>query len=243
MKKDIAQRKRQACRATFEGILGEEQLLQAVKMLETEHLGNDMTNLIGYINRVGEKFGIDATARKTLYPKYYSYLNTPGIELPEDPLADLQQQPPRNSAAQLQPSIPTSNAFISAPASPITTTEQTIEDESPEMRVFAYFIERLLIHFPLDQSDLLDEAALLAGKEKSFSELDKEEIIDWLKDPAQYQWNFTLAETTMSTVIHLFYVILCDVLGPVEADRLYHQVLYDSKQLPAAKLFAPTRFL
>lgn len=237
MKKDKAQLKRQACRATFEDILGSEQLLQAVNMLETDHLGNDMASLIGYVNRVGEKFGIDATTRKTLYPKYYTYLNTPDIELPEDPWILLQQQTPYNGKLYRQPASPAGNAYISAPA------ERTVEDENPEMRVFTYFIGRLLTHFPQDRNDLLGEARLFANKEKSFSELDKEEIIAWLEDADHYQWNFVLAEATMSALIHLFYVILCDRLGPVEADRLFHRVLDDCKQLPEAKLFAPTRFL
>lgn len=238
MSKNAAKLKRQAAWATFETILSEDQLMQMIKMVDTQHVGNDMASLISFINRVGDTFSIDPKIRKTLYPKYFEYLNTPGIELPEDPLTT-HQVGSVNDPLQALKKEAKNDPDVHGQAA----NKSQFGDDNPEMAVFTYFIERLLHHYPLERKDLLEETVYLSKKEKNLSDLEKEEISYWLANPEQYQWSFMLEEKAMSTLIHLVYVILCDVLGPVDADKLYHQVLEDCKVLPASKKFSPTRFL
>ncbi|MGR9117434.1 MAG: hypothetical protein ACU85E_16925 [Gammaproteobacteria bacterium] len=238
MTQNSAQLNRQATWATFESILNEEQLIQAVRMLDSHQVDGDIYSMIAFIKRVGEKFAIDIKTLKTLYPKYYAYINTPGIELPEDPLLRKLQQ---SGTAAGNNAVAEIKEAKDKPPSNVKRTDD--EDNNPELCVFCSFIESLLSHFPDDQADLLEQALSLVCKDKSFSGVEQEEIKAWLKEPDQYQWNFVLAETAMSRLVHHFYVVLCDLLGPIDADKLFHQVLDDCKRLPAAKKFSPTRFL
>ena len=73
--KSMSQIKKQAARLTFGHLLNEDQLVQAVDMVDTDYKDETTSSLIDYIILIANKFGIDKTTRKTLYPKFFLYLN------------------------------------------------------------------------------------------------------------------------------------------------------------------------
>lgn len=124
-----------------------------------------------------------------------------------------------------------------------TEKKENNKNLDPEILVFTHFMESLLARFPLEQTELLAEIATLAKKEKSFSKLDKSQIDKWSKAPVSFRWILISSGETINTLVHLSYTTLCDFLGPVEADYLFHQILHDCKKIPAAKEFNPENLL
>lgn len=135
---------------------------------------------------------------------------------------------------------------LPTPLSPTHASAKKKENNKnvdPEMLVFTHFMDRLLVRFPLEKTELLSEIATLAKKEKSFSKLDKSQINKWSKAPVSFRWILISSGKTINILVHLSYTTLCDFLGPVEADYLFHQILNDCKEIPAAKEFNPESLL
>ena len=79
--------RRQAAWATFETHLKPEQRIEALWMLEKSYQKGDMNTLIGYVTKVGERYGFSDDKCKKLYYEYFKLVKSKDDEsLPEDPL-------------------------------------------------------------------------------------------------------------------------------------------------------------
>lgn len=233
--------KRQAVWVTFSDLLEKEQLIQVIEELDMEYFHDDMSSLINYVNDVGKKNGIERALLMVKYAVLHSYLNTGSVTEIEDPLIYVQSKVAPADINALSDHVPEPVFGESGMNSP--DGEIKIGENQPRMTVFSYFLKRLLLHFSLDEEELLEEIMGLVKKERGISKPMKIDMIGWLQDPSGFQWGEIPSEEEMSLLIHLFYIMCCDFLGPVKADALFHQVLDDSQQLPAAKAFNPKAFL
>jgi len=79
--------RRQAAWATFERHLKPEQRIEALWMLEKSYQKGDMNTLIGYVTKVGERYGFSDDMCKKLYYEYFKLVKSKDdAALPDDPL-------------------------------------------------------------------------------------------------------------------------------------------------------------
>ena len=313
------QLKRQAVWATFTDVLDDDHLMQVIHAIDVDYSDESMAGLIRYVKLIVERHGLAQKSVKSLYTALYTYLNTPNIALPEDPL---QEKPKARTFSEplktdfldvedneiiedgsilgdveLVVDIAISedidnkgiddseldesdllieispyddmeieiiddeverldDEMLEASGLPIGISssnnraveiveddEESDNEEGPMLIVFSYFVERILFHFSMDDAEFLEALILLVKTENAFSDADKVQIADWSQMPDFFQWELATSQQAMIGLIRLFYTVLCDFLGPVDADELFHTAINDCEQLPESKSFNPKRFL
>jgi len=68
-------------------------------------------------------------------------------------------------------------------------------------------------------------------------------VMKWLNNPSSFGWSKNLSQQTLARLVHLVYMSLCEVLGPIAADDCFHKALIKVEQIPEAKIFSPSQFL
>ncbi len=234
---------RKAAWQTLSPWLSEKDRDEAIRVLQSQYLRTDTTTQISFISTVSERFNIPESSRKQLYYDYYNHLNNPG-ELPEeDPLVRL-QIPSTPAPVLVVPSPPASVTKNSETPSKKATTKpkpQPVKIE-PRIVVFSYLMQRLLHHYPGDTLPLFNEVIQKAPSQGlTISAL--RQLSSWMDSPQKYLWKESLDDASLSIIVHLFYIALCNQLGPTETDRLVHRMIADTDDLPEAREFSPRQLL
>lgn len=110
---DARTRRRCAALAVFEPLLGESELMEALWLCEDRMGGESVTDILRYVDLVGEQHGIDTAVRKRLYGALHTALRRSADDLPLDPWPVMaarraqqqQQQQPAGGAVPVMPAF------------------------------------------------------------------------------------------------------------------------------------------
>lgn len=222
MTMDMRKQRRQAAWVCFESHLSEEQRLQAIQILEGGFQLDGTINLMAYVAKICMEFGIDLPTHKLLYSKFRQLMS----EKPElstiDPLSLVLENSPE--------------------LEDIPTAQMSLADIPAYNLVFASFMRPVLEHTPnsIELFSMLTE--LVADKKLKSQDL-AGYIAQWLVNPSNFAWSDTLDQATLTRLVHLVYMALCELLGPVAADDCFHTALAICQRRPEARIFPPSQFL
>ncbi|MDD5273982.1 MAG: hypothetical protein PHU14_14855 [Methylovulum sp.] len=251
----MKKRRRQVAWVCFEPHLPEAQRLEAIQILEQSFQQDSISNLIAYVTRICSDFGIDAGIRKPLYGQFHEMMGHES-DLQIDPLSLLHEKaPPIAPETEALVSVPEAITQIEADVAKVEITPNTsppsivailpptpTNDVPLHAKMFAHFIEQLLNYLP-NKSDFFEALGELSIN-KNFSNKKIElQINAWLSDADSFIWSENLPEKNLAEIVHLIYHAFCDILGPVNADDIFHKAIANCEQLPEARQFSPTRFL
>jgi hypothetical protein len=92
MNDDIRQRRRQAAWLCFEQYLPEEQLLEAIEILEQQFQLDGVGVLISYVSKICSQFNLGKEVGKALCIKFFEAMARQDIKLPTDPLLLIEEK-------------------------------------------------------------------------------------------------------------------------------------------------------
>ena len=228
--------RRRAAFITLAEVLEGDQLMRAMWMLEERDQSADKMTFIGFFGVTAELLGIKSNLITTLYSKLNQNLDLPDHQLHDDPMPQmLEYRGISNAGQQAQPE--------KAQATKNVTGKKK---GSLEMTVFVALISRLTISAGYPQAEsyqafneaVKEEIATIYIEDSS-----RKQIIDWVDVLNLTAFKSNFAPEELSPIVHCMYIALCEVLGPVEADKILNQAIHYTSQLPLAKKFSPKNFL
>jgi hypothetical protein len=219
---DIEKRRRQVAWLCFKPYLSEEQLVQAIQILDHSFQLEGTINLIGYVAKVCMQFGIDLPTHKILYGKFYQLMSETTDLLTSD-------------------SLPSAFENLSA-LEDIPAEEALLADIPVYNVVFVCFMRPVLEHTPNNIALFVILTELVADKKLKSQDL-VGYIEQWTDNPNSFAWSESVNQQTLTRLVHLVYMALCELFGPVAADDCFHKALTICERRPEARLFPPSQFL
>jgi hypothetical protein len=248
-------RRRAAC-AALTPVLGEDALIAALQLQQQTLSSDGITAIIGFIDGIAERNGLDAATRKRLYRVYHEALHRPEAELPLDPWPAMQAAAPAPVlpvTAAASPALTGSPGVPSPPEAPSPPPPPTVADapfEDPaipaEQRVFAVLMRALLEGMRQSHAGLLDEL-----RQSSLGQLPRLRSSPQVREQVRAAWNegefahwlIAAGEGTLAELVNQVYVALCETLGPIDADRLLTEAVREAQRSSAARSFSPRRLV
>ncbi len=145
-------------------------------------------------------------------------------------------------AAQMQAPMP-----APMPAAPEPVAAPALPDAPPAVLVFDALIAAALSEVrqrhAAELNDLRDSA--VAGLDGSRLGATPRNLVRaaWQRHAEAGAWRLPLNTTELGELVHLFYVALCEALGPVDADQVLTRAVREAEQIPAAQRHSPRQFL
>lgn len=232
---DPNKQRRFAAWKCFQPYLTESQLLEAIAVLDLEYQTDSPISLITYVKKIAVKFGIDEAARKTLHVQFHQWLQSPATEV-IDPVASISQPTTTRHTDSAASMI---GANTPDKTQPELSTPKSVE-LPPYAILFAVLTQQVLELCPKDE--LFAVLSDLANNATQKFPLELQLFDQWRAEPSSFNWSVELDETALIGLVHIIYTAVCEVLGPIEADRCFHKAMATCEKHPQAKLFPPARF-
>jgi hypothetical protein len=108
--------------------------------------------------------------------------------------------------------------------------------------IFIHLVKNIVANLqePANFFALLEEELADA---KSLPKSLTEALKIWSGKPDDFAWTEDLDEKTLAGVVHLLYMGLCELSGPVSADESFHKAIASCAQRPESRRFSAARFL
>jgi hypothetical protein len=149
-------------------------------------------------------------------------------------------------AAQMAPPMAVPAPMV-PPAPPEPPAAPALPDAPPAVLVFEALIAAALTdvrqRHPGELHDLRDSA--VAGLDGSRLAAQARGLVRaaWQRHAEPGAWRLQLGTQELGELVHLFYVALCEALGPVDADQVLTRAVREAEQIPAAQRHSPRQFL
>ncbi|MGR8934392.1 MAG: hypothetical protein ACU837_08395 [Gammaproteobacteria bacterium] len=238
---DRAVQRRCAAYAALESVLPQSELLESLWMLHENYHSEEMSGIMAFINAVAQRFSLSADIRKRLYQDYFGFLRASPAKLPGDPWPMMQayrnqdatpQRVARSALAPPQPQPQTAKA--APPAEPLAA----------ELCVFGALLANacaMMQQFHSAQAEELSETFFVLLQDEKAPQSLQDELQTWWPGGGQKTWRMDLPVKQLAQIVHLYYLALCQAIGPVAADRLLTRAAAKTAELPEAGVFSPQR--
>jgi hypothetical protein len=234
MNDDIRQRRRQAAWFCFEPHLSEEELLEAIELLEQRFQLDGVGALISYVTLVCTQFNIHKDIGKSLCVKFFEVMAHKNIELPNDPLLLIEE---KRLNLMRQQELQAANAKAKEEAVP------PVEEVAAHSMVFMCMLKQIIKEVFADELALIKLLKLCCEQDKKINKELKVAIESWGQNPQNLRWVLPFSEQRLAEFTHLLYVCVCEAAGPVQADQVFHKAIAVCEQRPEARKFSPSRLL
>lgn len=244
-------RRRAAC-AALAPVLGEAALPEALQLLPAGSREDGIASVIAFIDAVAARHLLDAPTRKRLYLAYHEALQRPESALPPAPepatpaaLPVLRAPTPPTAVAAAMPAAPLS---LPPPVSPQPSRppEPPAPDIPAEQQVFAALMRSALQALRQTRPGALDEVreSLTASLPRlRGSPRLREQLRSAWSQVELGDWRLDASAAHLAEAVDLFYIALCEALGPVEADRVLTEAVREADRIEAARRFSPRRLV
>ena len=226
--------RRQAAWLCFTPYLNDAQRLEAIRILEQSYQVDGVIKQIHYISAVCKRYGIDDNTRKTLNLEFHQLLTEPLDSVP-DPLSMLPD-------GTVMPATVIDSTDNDVKAKPAPTAAKSRRPPLPaRILVFSQLVFQ--VQDACSFKDLFTTLRYLVNEGPNPC-LNLVGCIErWSEKPGNFSWALKLEERELKQFVHLLYTAVCDVLGPVEADRCFHKALAACEKRAEAKEYPPANFL
>lgn len=237
MMKDHNKQARLAARKCFKPYLSEEQLSQAIRILDQGYQFDSAISLIAYVKKIATEFGINEATRKTLHIQFHQWLLSP---LEDESIDILQLQKDQASFSATAPAMVREEAASTPIIADYPQQKPPKVELPPHVVVFTVLVQQIgescsLLELLKIVNDIIDS-------KNPRSKLLIQAIKQWQPQTDNFDWAVNLDESILIGLVHTLYTAVCELLGPVEADQQFHDALTVCEKHPEAKLFSPSRF-
>jgi hypothetical protein len=231
--------RRRAAFMTLSEVFKDEQLMDAMWMIEEkDHSANKYT-FIGFVGITTELLGINSHIVTSLYRKLNRNLDLKDQELADDPMPqmldyqDMNQTDKTVEKKSVTPKRLTTN-------SPIETKG------TPAMTVFVALISNIASkaefpqneNYPLFNLTLKDEIV-----SATVDTVSRDQLVSWADTLNLNDFKKNIQVEELSTLVHCLYIALCKAFGIDKANKIMRDAIKLTSKIEAAKSFPPKNFL
>jgi hypothetical protein len=242
-------RRRAAC-AVLAPLLDEDALMVALQ-LQHDHLrGDGVADLIAYIDNVANRNQFDQATRKRLYQTFFEALRQPESSLPLDPWPAMQVSaapmrlvapgpiaPGATSPEQRPPTPEVQTPAVVAVATTSPATGSPEPSPPPAQQVFAALMRAALADVRQLHGSAVDDvcsgALAMLPRQRLAATLRQQLLAAWQQAESS-PWRVDATESGLSEAVNLFYVALCESLGPVDADHVLTRAVRTAELAPGS---------
>lgn len=215
--------------------LDEQQVATALAIWASKYNGSQVSALVHFMNELGNQTGLNSDDRLALRRALYHLLNDA-------------KRPARSQGAGLENRSSVKEQVSSIPEAETTISTRVLEERSPrspDVIVFAHVGERMIegaqrygyqefTDFTLAVKDNLQTTGLPATV--------CENISDWCSHKAELIHGI-MPNDQLRHVVNVFYISLCEAVGPSIADAILAGAIQAVEKIPEARLFHPRQLL
>jgi hypothetical protein len=252
---DMQATRRRAAVAVFSELLDEPRLIEALWLQHETMRGENVSDIIAFVDAVAQRNLLDASSVKRLYNGFYKALRENPDQLPLDPWPAMQAAratarpappPPPVAApapAAVAPMInPVATALAAAQAS--APVEALVPEEPPVL--FGAFMRAVVAEVFQFHREALDEV-----RKDALQRLDGAVVAPALRQQfrsgwgraLQHDWQLPGSHGDLAELTRVMYQALTDAFGRTGADQILKRGLEAAEAVPEAQVFAPRRLL
>lgn len=233
--------RRRVAYLTLQGIMNDEQIMQALWMLEKRDQSADKLSFIGFVGVTAELMGINSSVVSSLYPKLNNNLSLPENELPADPMPQMLKF--KGISGVQDPTKPVEEKKQQTDS---MDRVQKKKNGNPEMVVFVAMISGLTSELGYRDSQSYSSFKEALAEQLHLCDLNNEhraQLVQWSEtlDLKAFKANFALNQ--VSKLFHCVYIATCEAEGPVSADNALNKAIQYASSLKVAKEFSPRNLL
>lgn len=256
---DAQSQRRRAAVSVLEPLLDEAALIEALWLQHETMRGDNVSDIIGFIDKIARRHLFDAASSKRLYNEFYKALREREDRLPLDPWPAMQAaraaaRPPAPAPAPAEPPAPVPAAPPAAPvinpvaaalaAAQATAPAPQIPEEPPVLfgalmrsvvaEVYQFHREALE-EVRKDSMQRLDDALAAPALRQQFRN-------GWSR-ALQHDWQLPGTHGDLAELVRVVHLALTDAFGRAGADQILRRGLEAAEALPEARQFSPRRLL
>lgn len=272
MSNDSRAHRRRALVAAVGNLLDATQLELALNDVDTNMRGDNVSDVIACIDGIAGRGLLDSGLTKRLYGEFFKALQQPDSSLPADPWANRGRAPavvnaaPRAPAPPVRPAAPAAQTAPPAappptPSVPSAPKAATVAPAAasakvaalaavtltPEQAVFAALQQeirqQILQNHVADLPEMDREIPRQLKRERIEPLLGEKFLGAWHNSQLPNAWKLEIGSDDFVMLLHIVYLALCEVLGPVAADSVLAQAVQAAERLPEAAKHSPKLFL
>jgi hypothetical protein len=267
MARDGAAQRRRATASVLAGLLDETRLLQELWVQHDSMRADSVTEIIGYVDALAQRQGLDAATAKRLYTEFFKALKRPEAELPPDPWPSMLAIRPsaavmpaaaaavplvvpvmqRVAAPAVTPVVAASAASVASPPAAAPPVPAAEPDHAAEAAaVFAALMRSMVNEIGRHHAEALDEirrdALNLVAKSTAPAPLRSEFSSAWQR-ARKSDWRLKGNGPELSELTRVVYRALEMAFGKVGAEHILSRGLQAADAVPEAAEFSPKRLL
>jgi len=256
---DMQATRRRATVAVFSALLDEAALTEALWLQQESMRGENVSDIIAFVDAVAQRNLLDAASVKRLYNGFYKALRENPDRLPPDPWPAMQarraaalppppppQSPPPPTPPQpvAAPVIPVINPVAAALAAAQAAAPVPVPNEPPV--VFGALMRAIVTEVFQHHREALDEV-----RKDALQRLDDSMAVPALRQQfrsgwsqaLQHDWQLPGTSADLAELTRVVHLALGDAFGRAGADHVLLRGLEAAEAVPEAKVFPPRRLL
>lgn len=254
---DMQATRRRAAVAVFSELLDEARLTEALWLQHETMRGENVSDIIAFVDAVAQRNLLDASSVKRLYNSFYKTLRENPDQLPLDPWPAMQA-----ARAATRPAAPPSPPVAAVPTpatvapmiNPVATAlaaaqaaapVEVLVPEEPSV-LFGVFMRAVVAEVFQFHREALDEL-----RKDALQRLDSAVVAPALRQQfrsgwgraLQHDWQLPGSHGDLAELTRVTYQALTDAFGRAGADQILRRGLEAAEAVPEARVFAPRRLL
>ena len=257
---DMQATRRRAAVAVFSGLLDEPALTEALWLQHETMRGENVSDIIGFVDAVAQRHLLDAATVKRLYNTFYKALRDNPDQLPLDPWPAMQAaraaaRPPVSApipaavpVAPVSAAAPVINpvavALAAAQAASTTPADPQVPDEPPVL--FGALMRAIVAEVFQFHREALDEVrkdALQRLGDAVVAPALRQQFRNGWSRALQHDWQLPGSHADLAELTRVMYLALNDAFGRAGAEQVLLRGLEAAEAVPEARVFAPRRLL
>jgi hypothetical protein len=245
---------RRAAYAALQPVLGDDESVQALAWLHERLRSDSVADVIAFVDAVATRHRLDDATRRRLYASLHAALRVARADLPPDPWPAMQAARGRpgstapwqveGQGARPWTGVRWPNANARAHLRPDSTPAPAlVETDSAAQAVFGALMAALLGALATPTLAPVRNAGLAHFEHAHVSPVTRETACAAWHQAGPDAWCIPGSLDELGELVHQFYLALCEVVGPDEADRLLANAARVAGRLPQARECPPGKLL
>jgi hypothetical protein len=240
----------------FSDLLDETALTEALWLQHETMRGENVSDIIAFVDAVAQRHLLDAASVKRLYNGFYKALRESSDRLPLDPWPAMQAAraaarppapPPPPAAAPVASAVtPVINPVAAAlAAAQAAAPLQALLPEEPPV-VFGALMRAIVAEVFQHHREAIDEVrkdALQRLDDSLCAPALRQQFRSGWSRALQHDWQLPGTHADLAELIRVVYLALGDAFGRAGADHVLKRGLDAADAVPEAKVFSPRRLL
>ncbi|MEX8494479.1 hypothetical protein [Sphaerotilus sp.] len=246
--------RRRAAVAVFSDLLDEGALTEALWLQHESMRGENVSDIIAFVDAVAQRNLLDAASVKRLYNGFYKALRENPDRLPLDPWPAMQAAraaaKPAAPPPVATPVVPVIAPVINPVAAALAAAQAAAPVQAPVPEeppvIFGALMRAIVAEVFQHHREALDEVrkdALQRLDDSMAAPALRQQFRSGWSRALQHDWQLPGTHADLAELTRVVYLALGDAFGRAGADQVLKRGLETAEAVPEAKVFSPRRLL